>query len=138
MARWTCPECDREFGAARQPHTCVPGNTVDETFAGRPAAWRAVYDALLARLAGCGPVHEDAVKVGVFLLNERKFAEVRPMARSVKVYFFLPRRLDHPRLAGQLRVSADRVMHTVKLTSPADVDDELAGWLAEAYDTAAG
>jgi uncharacterized protein DUF5655 len=138
VTRWTCPECDREFGAARQAHTCVPGNTVDETFAGRPAAWRAVYDALLARLAEEGPVHEDAVKVGVFLLHERKFAEVRPMVRSVKVYLFLPRRLDHPRVAAHLAVSADRVMHTLKLTSPDEVDDELAAWLAEAYDAAAG
>ena len=36
MPRWTCPRCDREFGRANQAHTCVPGGTVADTFAGRP------------------------------------------------------------------------------------------------------
>jgi hypothetical protein len=36
MARWTCPRCDREFGRAHQSHTCVPGGTIEDSFAGRP------------------------------------------------------------------------------------------------------
>jgi len=44
VTRWTCPRCDREFGSANQSHTCIPGCTVDATFAGRPPALRAVYD----------------------------------------------------------------------------------------------
>jgi hypothetical protein len=55
----------------------VPGCTVDRSFQGRPAVQRAIYDALITHLRTLGPVHEDAVAVGVFLLHERKFAEVR-------------------------------------------------------------
>ena len=30
--------------------------------------------------------------------------------------------------------AADRVVHMIKLTSPAQVDDQLREWLTEAYD----
>ncbi|TMR10026.1 hypothetical protein ETD86_41150 [Nonomuraea turkmeniaca] len=80
--RWTCPQCDREFARARQSHVCVPGCTVDETFAPYPPVYREIYDRLVERL---GPIHDDAVRVGVFLKSERKFAEVRPKARSLSL-----------------------------------------------------
>jgi hypothetical protein len=33
-------------------------------------------------LGRLGPVHEDAVNVGIFLKNDRKIAEFRPRVRS--------------------------------------------------------
>ncbi len=91
MSRWTCPRCDREFGRANTAHVCVPGCTVDECFAPWPPLWRDIYDAIWEHLASLGPVHADAVKVGVFLLSDRKLAEVRPKARSLSLELLLPR-----------------------------------------------
>ncbi len=133
MARWTCPRCDREFGRPRQAHTCVPGCTVDETFAGRPERLRAVYDAVLAHLAGLGPVHEDAVRVGVFLKRDRKLAEVRPRSRDVWLGLYLPRPVRDPRFARVLGPGGPRVVHVLLLRDPADVDDQVRGWLTEAF-----
>jgi hypothetical protein len=136
MSRWTCPRCDREFERAHQAHVCVPGCTVEDTFAGRPPAQRAIYDAILAHLRSLGPVHVDAVSVGVFLKAQRKLAELRPMARSVSVGLFLPRLVDDPRIARRISVSADRTVHIVRLTVVDQLDDQLRGWLTEAYDAA--
>ena len=133
MGRWTCPECEREFGRANRPHTCVPGCTVDDVFAGRPPVQRAIFDVLLAHLADLGPVHVDAVTVGVFLKRDEKLAEVRPMARSLSLRFVLRREVADPRLTRRLRISRDRVVHVLQLTDPADVDDLVCGWLTEAY-----
>ena len=137
MTRWTCPACERTFARAHQSHTCVPGNSVDESFAGRPAAYRLIYDALIEHLQRLGPVEEDAVKVGVFLSHERKFAEGRPMARSLAVWLMLPYPIAGPRVARSERISADRFAHYLKLTSVQDVDEELLGWFEDAYDHAA-
>jgi len=137
VSRWTCPECDREFGRARQSHVCVPGCTVDETFAGRPGYQRAAYEELAAHLRTLGPLHEDAVRVGVFLLNARKFAEVRPKARSLSLALVVPRRLDDARVARSIPLSTGRVMNFIKLTCVEDIDDRIRGWLTEAYDAAA-
>jgi hypothetical protein len=133
MARWTCPSCEREFGRTRQAHTCLPAGTVDETFAGRPAYQRAAYDAIIGHLEGIGPVHVDAVHVGVFLKRSQKFAEVRPMARSLSLELVLAHVVEDRRVARTIRIAADRVNHTIKLKTVADVDDQVRAWLSEAY-----
>ncbi|MFI6495782.1 DUF5655 domain-containing protein [Nonomuraea typhae] len=131
MTRWLCPRCDREFARARQSHVCVPGCTVDEVFAPWPDAYREIYDRLVEPL---GPVHEDAVGVGVFLKAERKFAEIRPRARSLQVEITMTRPVTHPLLARSLAMSGGRYAHFFKLTRPEDVDGRILEWLAEASD----
>lgn len=133
VARWSCPRCDREFGRAHQGHTCVPGCTVDETFAGHSAGQRAVYDAILAHLESLGPVHEDAVGVGVFLKRDRKLAEVRPRSRDVLLGLYLPRPVHDPRIAKVLAPGSPRVVHLLMLRSADEVDGQLRDWLTEAF-----
>lgn len=136
MSRWTCPRCDREFGRVNQSHVCVPGSTVADTFAGPAARWRPIYDAIAEHVRGLGPVHQDAVKVGVFLKHRKTFAQVRPKARALSLSLFLPRPVDDERVSRQMRVAAGRFVHFVKLTDVAEVDDQVRHWLTEAYDAA--
>lgn len=133
VTRWTCPRCDRQFGRPHQGHTCVPGCTVAAAFAGHPDWHRAVYDAILAHLESLGPVHEDAVSVGVFLKRDRKLAEVRPRSRDVWLAVFLPRPVRHPRFARVFGPGGPRVAHVLLLRDPSEVDDEVRGWLTEAF-----
>jgi uncharacterized protein DUF5655 len=136
MTRWTCPECEREFARAHQGHVCVPGGTVDDSFAGRPAVQRAIYDALVAHVRTLGEVHEDSVGVGVFLKHEHKFAEVRPTSRALSVWLVLPRRVEHARFSRYANGSGGRVWHVLRLTTVGEVDDEVRSWLTAAYNTA--
>jgi hypothetical protein len=136
VSRWRCPACDREFGRANQSHVCVPGNSVAETFAGRPEVQRQLYDAIAGHLRTHGPLHEDAVKVGVFLLSDRKLAEVRPMARALSVLLILPYEVAGPRVRRNYRLAEGRTMYDIRLTQLSDVDDELLGWLTDAYELA--
>lgn len=136
MARWTCPRCDREFDRAHQSHTCSPGNDIAETFAGSPDAHRAVCEAIVGYLQTLGPVHVDAVRVGVFLKTQRKLAEVRPKSRWVSLELVLPSTLRSPRVARHARQSEGRIVHWIRLVRPDEVDAELEGWLRLAYDAA--
>lgn len=133
MTRWTCPECERQFGRAHQSHTCAPGGSVDDCFVERPPVQRAIYDAIIGHLRTLGRVHVDAVRVGVFLKRSRKLAEIRPKARSLSLELVLPRAVDHPRIARRIRLSVDRTVHVVKLVAVDDVDDVLRDWLTEAF-----
>lgn len=133
MARWTCPACDREFGRRHQPHVCVPGGTVDETFTGRPAVFREIYDAVIEHVRPLGEVHEDAVSVGVFLKRPRTFAQVRPRSRDVVLFVWLSREVGDPRIGRVVGRSGTSVIHQIPLRDPADVDDAVRDWLAEAY-----
>src|SRR5947207_2592471 len=138
VTRWTCPRCEREFGRNHQSHVCVPGCTVDETFAGRPAVQRDVYEEIVGYLSTLGPLHVDSVRVGVFRRRDAKFAELRPKARALSLELVLPRTVDDPRISRTLPMPFGRALHIVKLTDPAQVDDQLRDWLAESYHAADG
>jgi hypothetical protein len=136
VSRWTCPRCDREFANVHQSHVCVPAGTVDESFGGRPDWQRAIYDRLIEHVNDLGPVHIDAVGVGVFLKNDRKFAEVRPMVRALSLELMLPCLVDHPLVTRQVMMSAGRVWQTVRLRDPQEVDEGIRDMLTLAYESA--
>lgn len=136
MARWICPRCDREFGSRQQSHTCVPGTTVAESLAHAQPWMRDCFELIMETVRECGPVHDDAVGVGVFLKADRKLAEFRPRARTVQLILYLPEPIDHPRLIRVHDPSAVRVVHLFTLRSVEEVDDDLLGYVAEAYDYA--
>jgi Domain of unknown function (DUF5655) len=135
MARWECPDCGREVGNRNQGHVCAPGVLLDEVFEGRPPVQRELYDVMLAHLESLGGVHADAVRVGVFWKTDRKLAEIRPMARALSVQLTLPREVDTP-ITRVLRASSEKFVHIIRVNDPDEIDDELLGWLTEAYDYA--
>lgn len=135
MAPWICPECDRQFGRRHQSHLCAPTLTADQYFASRPPAFREIYEAVLATLAHMGPVVVDVVDVGVLIKRARTFAELRPRRDRFVLSLWLSRALDHPRVRRTVRrPGSERAAHFFDLRAAADVDDEIAAWLAEAYD----
>jgi Domain of unknown function (DUF5655) len=135
VSRWVCPRCDREFGVVNQAHTCVPGISVDELLSRHPAWVGDVYRALVDHLRTLGPIHEDAVDVGVFLKSDRSIAEFRPQVRAVKLWIVLPVAVDDARLT-RVAGGGTRIIYHAKLGGPDDVDEQLCGWLGLAYDFA--
>ena len=133
MARWVCPNCEREFASANQAHVCVPGITVDNLLARHPPWVGQIYGAVSEHLSSLGQIHE-AVNVGIFVKSDRKLAEFRPRVRSVQLSLYLPYELSDARIARTLPAAADRVVHMINLISVDQVDDQLRDWLTEAYD----
>ena len=61
------------------------------------------------------------------------FAAFRPRRRWLGGHLVLARPVDSPRFLRVDTYSPRNVVHAFRLTSPADVDAEFTGWLAEAY-----
>jgi hypothetical protein len=133
MARWTCPECKREFGRNKQSHECAPAMSLDDYFSTGPERERPNFEAVKAHLDTVGPVHVEPVSVGIFLKKERTFAELRPMTKWVALSFSLGRRVDHPKMTRKPMEWNGRWYHVVNLTGPDDVDARIRDWLTEAY-----
>lgn len=104
-------------------------------FATGPPHERPVFDAVLAGLAGIGPIHVEPVSVGIFLKRSRTFAELRPMTRWVAVSFMLERTVTSARIARKVIDTGRTKYHVVNVRTPDEVDDELLAWLTEAYRT---
>jgi len=134
MSLWTCPACRRKFGRTGQGHDCEPAMALEAYLATGPEHERAICETVIAHLESLGPVHVEPVSVGIFFKRTTTFAQARPMTRWEALSFVLPRKLSHPRLARKVYSSASRHYHVVNLRSPDEVDDEVRGWLTEAYE----
>src|SRR5438445_13673142 len=94
---------------------------------------RAIYEAVMEHLDTVGPVHVEPVSVGIFLKRAKGFAQLRPMLKWVALSFSLPRRVQHPRIVRKVEGYRGRYYHVANIRSPEDIDDDIRGWLTEAY-----
>jgi Domain of unknown function (DUF5655) len=130
---WECPACGRQFGRRGQGHECAPAISLDEYFSTGPAHERPVFDAVMAHMETLGPVHVEPVSVGIFLKRGARIAELRPMQKWVALSMKLPRPVQHRTIARKVIAYHGRYWHTFNLRGPEDLDDEIRGWLTEAY-----
>ena len=134
---WTCPSCGRSFASRNQSHTCAALGDLERHFARSGPQVRAAFDAALACVRAVGPVQVLAEKSRIALQVRMSFAAFMPRRAWLGGHLVLARRIDSPRFLRVDTYSPRNVVHTFRLTSPADVDDEFVAWLAEAYQVGA-
>jgi hypothetical protein len=129
---WRCRKCGRRFANRNQSHTCAPLDLAHH-FADKPPLIRALYDAVLQKVRGCGPVTVLPEKTRIAFQVRMSFAQVTPRLRWLDGHVVLARRLEHPRFRKIQTFSPRNHVHEFRLASLADVDEEVAAWLREAY-----
>jgi hypothetical protein len=130
---WTCPTCGRTFANRNQTHTCATLTDLETHFAGKAASVRTTFDRIVEVVAGLGPVTVMPEKTRIALHVRMSFAAFMPRVRWLDGHLVLARRIDSPRFRKVDTYSPRNILHAFRLTEPAQVDDEFAGWLAEAY-----
>jgi len=133
---WACPRCGRAFATRNQTHSCAPLADLDRHFARASPAVRAAFDRVLAAVSGLGPVTVLPEKTRIALQVRMSFAAFMPPPLAGG-HLVLARRIDSPRFLRIDTYSPGNVVHTFRLASPAEVDDEFVAWLAEAYQVGA-
>ncbi|HEV2777891.1 MAG TPA: DUF5655 domain-containing protein [Actinophytocola sp.] len=134
---WRCPSCGRTFANRNQTHTCAPPGDLDTHFAGKAPAVRACFDRILAVVTALGPVTVLPEKTRIALHVRMSFAAFTPRIHWLDGHLVLARRVDLPRFRKIEVYSAHNVLHALRLTDPAEVDDELSSLLSEAYQVGA-
>ena len=132
---WRCPICGRLLSKPNQWHSHL-SQSVDAHFQGK-SDQKKLFDALLTKLENFGPVRVDAVKTSINLIARHHFGGVKVLKDSLRLSFVVHRQLTSQRIIGTEWLGGDKYGYSVKLTGEADIDDELIGWLKEAYDQAA-
>lgn len=111
-------------------------NFVDAQYSGAKAAVRPLYDALIQAVEGFGEDVEIAPKrTYVSLRRNKQFGLVQPASGRLDVGI----NLKGVEPAGRLEAAGSfnsMCTHRVRVTSPAEIDDDLLGWLRQAYDAA--
>jgi hypothetical protein len=132
---WVCPRCQRTFASKGQFHSHDLVD-VDRHFAGHPADLRAAFDALVAALPA--DVHIDGLKSVIVLAARTTFCYVVVQRDRLSIGVFLDRALVSPRVTKFDHVSSGKVASVLEVREPGEIDDELRGWLTEAYDLRSG
>jgi hypothetical protein len=104
---------------------------LDERTDGQRRAAEAVLE-IVERIPG---LIVEAVGVGILIKRVRTIVELRPKTKWLDMSICTPMMITSDRIARTLEYGKQYVYY-VHLTDAADVDDEVAGWLATALDEA--
>ena len=93
-----------------------------------------IYKKLIREVQKFGPVKIEPKKTSIHLINRFGFAGVVPRKNYINLEVHLNHKIKNKRMDKVEQASANRYNHTIMVYSPAEVDEELLGWLKEAYD----
>lgn len=109
---------------------------VDHQYSGAKAGLRPIYDAILAAVHKFGDVEVSPKKAYVSLRRSKQFAVIQP---STNTRLDVGINLKDTAPQGRLEASGSfnaMLSHRVRISDPAEVDEELLSWLKRAYDGA--
>jgi len=120
---------------AAQVQGLVTGDVLDEIYSGVKASLRPVHDRLMESIETFGEFETAPKKGYVSLRRKKQFAMIGPATNTrVEVGINYKTLGAHPRLIEQ--PAGSMCNFKVKITQPDEVDDELIGWIKQAYDSA--
>lgn len=117
------------------------GLTPERLFEGAPKTL-ALYTAVADAVAAVGHAEVRVTKSQVAFRRQRGFAYVWRPGQYVRsevpavLSIVLPHRVGSTRFKEVVHPSAMVWMHHLELSDPADLDDEVRAWLAQAYENA--
>ena len=133
---WTCPRCGRRFANRNQTHACGRVELA-EHLAGKPPEVVATFWRLVELAERNGPVTVVPERTRVAFQVRMSFAAFSLRRRWVDGHVVLARRLEHPRFTRVESYSPRNHLHAFRLRGPGEADEEVAAWLAEAYQVGA-
>ena len=108
--------------------------TVERHLEDKPAHVVALYRRFLELVEACGPFDYSVTKTAITLKGRRRgFAGLKPRGASLDGYLDLQRRVDDPRIRRSNPYTKRLFVHQFRVVDLAELDDELAGWVREAY-----
>lgn len=93
-----------------------------------------IYKKLIKEVQKFGVVKVEPKKASIHLTNRFSFSNITVRKNCLNLEIHLNHKLKSKRFGKAEQVSANRYNHTVTIQSPNEVDDELLGWLKEAYE----
>jgi hypothetical protein len=129
---WTCPDCNRIFEKAKQPHSCRTVS-LEQHFKNKQKA-KELFDHLVRRIEeSVGKCKVISLPCCVHLFGTYDFLAVLPKKDKVEIRFALNRKLNTPRLKVAVPMSSKVFKNCFDIASPHEIDREFMSWLKESY-----
>ena len=126
-----------DLGGGAQPSAApmADGDPLAAIYTGAKAGLRPLHEAVMSQVQAFGAFEEAPKKAYISLRRKKQFAMVGPATKdSVEIGLNAKDLPAHPRLKAQPPGSMCNA--TTRITTAAEVDALLTGWLRQAYDAA--
>ena len=145
-AWWLAEKCDNPDRLAEDTpagYLKIAPAYVDEQYAGKKAALRPVYEAVLKLGLSQGKdVKACPCKTIVPLYRDHVFAQIKPATNTRIDVGFALAKIPESKIAksgGRLiatggREKKDRITHRIAVTAPDEIDDLVRSWMKRAYE----
>jgi hypothetical protein len=116
-------------------HSCVVV-TVEEHLARVPPPVQDLYRRFERLVLATGPgIEVVPVKTRIAFMVRMRFAGCVLQRRAIRIGLIMPERIDSARIARHETYGRPTpIGHYLRVHDPSELDDELAGWVAEAYE----
>ena len=107
--------------------------TLSQHFEGREPEVKSIYERIVSEAHKFGNVIEEPKKTSIHLVNRSAFAGVVTRKNALILNIKSAAPIRDERIKKSEQISASRFHQEIKLTSAAEVDSTLVGWLKDAY-----
>ena len=115
------------------PHSCG-GYSVQKFLKGKSRHAILLYEHFSALIHDCGPVQIAPAKTRIGFQVRMIFAAVNKLSdKGLDAHVVLTRRLEGPRFRRVDAMTPNCFVHHFRIQSLSDLDEEVKGWLHEAY-----
>ena len=132
-ALWKCPKCGRPFANRNQSYACAR-YTLRQHLAGKSRVAVALFREFSRLVRRCGPVLIMPEKTRIAFQVRMSFAAVSLRRDRLVGHVVLARHLENPRFTKVEHISPRNHVHSFCFRSCEEMDEELLGWLREAYE----
>jgi uncharacterized protein DUF5655 len=130
---WTCPKCGVKLITRNLAHSCGQATLADWKKRMGPRA-RQFYARFEEMIASCGEYHISPAKTRIAFLARVRFAGIQSISESgMKCSFAMPKPLKSSRFIKVEEVAPGWWGHWLRVTDVAELDEQVAGWLAQSY-----
>ena len=112
-------------------------HTLEEHFDGKAAVVRELYERIMELLGSFGQVTAEPKKTCIHLVRRTAIGGITVRKDFVILEFKTDYSIDSPLLAKTEQISRSRFHHTIKVTSPEVLTDQVKCWLRDAYELSA-
>lgn len=130
---WTCPKCKRMFKNTNQDHSCMVIDP-DSHFINKDPQVKVVFNKILEVVQGFNNSRMNSVKNAILFTSGSNFLAIKPKKKWLDIEFVLPYEANLFPVYKTVQVNKAMWAHFVRIESESEVDEELIGWLRDAYD----
>ena len=128
-----CPICGRHFTRKNQQHLCELFDIEQHHLKKVSIGTKQLYHLLISKCRQFGPITLEPLKTIIALKKHTQFCSIQVQKQALKLIFRSYSRFNSSRFAATSQQADRMYYYQLKIKNLGDIDEEVLGWLKQAY-----